>query len=473
MRHTVVIVGTTLCGWIAATALAGRLPRDRYRIVMIADGLDGDGLGNFAPVIAVPPAFAAFHADIGLDEAELVAATGSGHALGVAFGGWRGDGTAAFLPYGEMGASCEGIAFHHLAGRLRAAGQTVRLADYAVAALAAQAGRFAPTAPITRALHVPVARYVALLRAAALHAGVVIAPAPFAAAAIDEDGLVRLLKLEDGTEIQPLVVLDCSGAAATIAGRSSPAFEDWSDWLPCNHAHAETVDADGTPPPYTRVDADTAGWTATWPLDGVDVRLTCSVDGVGRPFRAGRRVEAWRGNCIALGAAAGVLEPLHPTALTLLLGALARLIQLWPAGPHAPTEAAAFNRADAGAIEGARDFLIAHYATAGRPGAFWDARRAGALPERLMAKRDLFAARGRLPMFDEEPFEEADWAAMFDAMGLAPRRHDARADLIPIATIERHLADHRAKIIAQVRTLPPYAPTVRHAMATPSKAPAA
>jgi tryptophan halogenase len=457
MTHTVAVIGTNLCGWIAAAALARRLPPASYRVVVIDEAAGGDGLGDFAPVIAVPPALAAFHADIGIDQQTLVRATGGGHALGVAFGGWRGDGVAAFLSYGETGAPLDGITFHQLVGRLRAAGQRVRLADYALSAVAAQAGRFAPDAPIAHALHLPVAPYAALLRDAALRAGAERASAVFVDARIAANGIVERLTLADGTAIEPLLVLDCSGTDARIASRTSPAFEDWSNWLPCDRTHTETLLAEGAPPPYTQVDAQDAGWAATWPLDGADVRLTCSVGGEGKAFRAGRRVEVWRANCVALGAAAGLLEPLHPTALTLLLRSLAQLIQLWPAGPHAPVEAAAFNRSAAAAMQGARDFLVAHYATAGRAGAFWDERRAAAIPETLAAKRDLFAARGRLPMYDDEPFEEEDWAVMFDAMGLVPRRYDARADVLPLATIERHLADQRARIIAQVRALPPYA----------------
>ena len=457
MIATVAVLGANLCGWMAASALARRLPRGSYRVVVIDDGTGGDGLGDFAPVIAVPPALEGFHADLGLDPATLVGATGGGHALGVAFGGWRGDGAAAFLSYGETGAPLDGIAFHQLVGRLRAAGQPVRLADYALSAVAAQAGRFAPDAPIAHALHLPVAPYAALLREAALRAGAERAYAGFAEARVGANSVVEMMTLADGTAVEPLLVLDCSGTAARVASRTSPAFEDWSGWLRCDRTHAETVPADGAPPPYTQVDAHESGWAATWPLDGADVRLTCSVGGNGRPFRAGRRVEAWRGNCIALGAAAGLLEPLHPTALTLVLRSLAHLIQLWPAGPQAPVEAAAFNRSAAAALRGARDFLTAHYAVAGRAGAVWDDRRAAAIPETLAAKRDLFAARGRLPMYDDEPFEEEDWAVMFDAMGLVPRRYDARADVLPLAAIERHLADQRARVIAQVRTLPPYA----------------
>ena len=461
MSQTVAILGANLCGWMAAAALARRLPRERYRIVVIDDGTTSDGIGDFAPVIAVPPALGGFHADLGIKPAALVRATCGGHALGVAFGGWRKDGAAAFLSYGETGMPLQGIAFHQLAGRLRKDGMHVRLADYALSAVAAQAGRFALEAPIAHALHLPVERYTAVLRGAAMNFSASFANTPFADAQIDASGIVETLKLTDGTEIVPLLVLDCSGSSARIASRTAPAFEDWSAWLPCDRTHTQTLSAAGAPPPYTQVDANGSGWTGTWPLSGADMRLTCAAGGEGTPFRAGRRVEAWRGNCIAMGAAAGLIEPLHPTALTVLLRSLAQLIQLWPAERRAPVEAKAFNRFTANAMTGARNFIIAQKAAGRGVGSSRDEPGDTMLPDAIEAKRTLFAARGRLPMFDDEPFEEEDWTAMFDAMGLVPRRYDARADALPLATIQQHFADHRARIIAQVRVLPPYA----HAMA--------
>lgn len=448
MIRTVAILGDTLCGWLTAAALARRLPAGRYHVLVVDTGVRGDGLGDFAPLIAVPPALAAFHADLGLNDRQLVAATRGGYALGTVLAGWRADGATAFLSYGETGAPLDGVVFRHLVGRLRTAGTTVRSADYALAALAAQAGRFDPDAPIARALHLGSAGYAALLRRAACTFGAVAArsavPGPI-------DDHVTTLALADGTTVTPFLWLDCTGAA-------DPAdFEDWSHWLPCNRTATETVAAAGAPPPYVQVDAQDAGWVAGYALDGADVRIACSMDGVGRPFRQGARTAPWTGNRVALGAASCLLEPLHPIALPLLLRAIARLIQHWPGDDGDPVAAAAFNRGTTGEQARARDFLIAHLAAVGRPGPFWQARRSVALPETVRAKRDLFAARGRLPMFDDEPYEEEDWAAMFDAMGLVPRRHDALADLIPLAAIERHLAGHRATIIDRVRTLPPYA----------------
>lgn len=460
MSQIVAILGANLCGWIAAAALARRLPRDAYHVVVIDDGATGDGLGNFAPVIAVPPVLGGFHTDLGIEPTALVRTTGGGHSLGVAFGGWRADGAAAFLSYGETGASFQGVAFYQLTGRLRNEGVLVRLADYSLSALAAQAGRFTSDGSIAHALHLPVVRYTAVLRAAALNLGASYANAPFADARIDANGVVETLKLADGSDVVPLLVLDCSGSSAHIASRTAPAFDDWSAWLPCDRTHAQTLPAAGAPPPYTQVDAQGPGWTATWPLGGTDVRLTCTAGGEGTPFRVGRRVEAWRGNCVALGGAAGLIEPLHPTALTIVLRSLAQLIQLWPAERRAPVEAAAFNRFTTNAMTGARDFVIAQKAVAQGSNMVSNRPSDLVLPDAVEAKRSLFAARGRLPMFDDEPFEEEDWVVMFDAMGLVPRRYDARADALPLASIEQHFANHRARIIAQVRTLPPYAHTM-------------
>ncbi|RZM32756.1 MAG: hypothetical protein EOP67_25985, partial [Sphingomonas sp.] len=259
MSRIVAILGANLCGWMTAAALARRLPRDAYRVVVIDDGTSGDGLGDFAPVIAVPPALGGFHADLGIKPTALVRATSGGHALGVAFGGWRKDGTAAFLSYGETGAPLQGIAFHQLAGRLRKDGIHVRLADYALSAVAAQSGRFALEAPIAHALHLPVERYAAVMRAAAMNFGASCANAPFAHAQIDASGIVETLELTDSTSIAPLLVLDCSGSSARIASRTAPAFEDWSAWLPGDRTHTQTLSAAGAPPPYTQVDAQGSG----------------------------------------------------------------------------------------------------------------------------------------------------------------------------------------------------------------------
>lgn len=420
------IRGATTCGWAAAAAMACRLPPDRYQVVVIADGTTGDGLGDFGPVMALPPMAAAFHEGLGLDVAGLVRASGGVTAAGTALSGWRADGADSFLPYGETGEPLEGVTFRQLAARWRAAGRSIRLVDYAPAALAAQAGReIGPALP--RAFYLPGRAYAGALRAVALAHG-----------ATEAERLPA----------DPLLVLDASGDDGSA--------EDWTGWhdlLPCDRLRTQVEPAAAVT--YAHVAAAADGWDGIWPLAQQGVRLSVRQGGPGQPFRQGRRGVAWTGNRIRLGAAYCVLEPMHPLGLALLIRQLARLLLLFPATAEAPAAAAEFNRWSAQEADRARDVVAAHYLAAGRRGRWWAARRTVTPPAPLAHKLQLFAARGRLPMDDGEPWEEEDWAAMLDAIGMEPRGHDALADRLSLAEVEAHLHAVRARTVAAVRAMPP------------------
>ncbi|MDB5703405.1 MAG: Tryptophan halogenase [Sphingomonas bacterium] len=500
-RQTVAILGGTVAGWMAAATLARRLPRQRYRVVIVETAQDGDGLGDFGTTLTALPSIRPFHESLGIDENLLLRAARGSFALGVAFAGWAARDTAAFLPFGAVGAPLGPAAFHQLLTRLRQEGRSIRATDYSIAAIAAQAGRFARPSGDARSvlsqyaygLHIDSWGYLAAMRATAEAHGARVAAAPFQRALRGGSGDIAALELATGEIVSALLFVDATGASALLSGAAlGVGFESWRHWLPCNQAIAARVPDPSDPPPFGQVEALASGWRSMTPLAGDVGQLSCTssafdvTDGVEGPgirsgeaphriaFENGRRIAPWHRNCVAIGAAACVLEPLHPVALQLVQSALARLVTLFPNAAEAPVEAGEYNRMTINEAESARDFLIAQYATNGRTGeVFWDAVRSAPPPEHLAYKLALFASAGRMPMYDDEVFEEADWIALLDAQNVRPRRHDALAGGVPIERIEQHLARLREAIIAGVKTMPPHGEYLRRAHAAPPRGAAA
>ena len=83
-----------------------------------------------------------------------------------------------------------------------------------------------------------------------------------------------------------------------------------------------------------------------------------------RSAKSGRRVAPWQGNCVAIGEAAGFVEPLESTALHFTQSMIVRFLNLFPT--RVPdVEPHEYNRLVRNELERARDLAIAHYATAG------------------------------------------------------------------------------------------------------------
>jgi tryptophan halogenase len=450
----IAIVGDGVAAWMTAAALARRLPRDCYEIRVIAPGRPTpECLG--ASMTALP-SLAGFHAMLGIAEETILGEARGTVSLGAAYAGWSADGGASFFPFGAIGAPMASVAFHQLAARLVAAGREVRPANYSVAALAAQTGRFAAAQP--HGLHFELVGYRNAMRALALAQGAYGTDAPLVAATV-EDGRISGLALPSGT-IRPHLVVDCTGPARLAIGALDARFQSWETWLPCDRM-ARGFSAEPVAPLYDQMFAQDAGWSSLTPLAGGAAEYLCfnaAFAGTddGEAFENGRLDAPWIGNCVAIGTAAAVAEPLHPVGLELIQRGLARLITLLPATPDASVEAAEYNRVSANELDGVRDFLAMHYATTTRAGPFWDAVRATELPERAAYKRTLFEATGRIVMYDDEMFDAEDWVTLFEAQGIRPRRHDALADGFSLEEIERHFARVRQEVIEAVRAMPPY-----------------
>jgi tryptophan halogenase len=161
------------------------------------------------------------------------------------------------------------------------------------------------------------------------------------------------------------------------------------------------------------------------------------------------------GNCIALGEAAVVLEPLDALHLHVIQLGLSRLIAFFPVEADALVEADAYNVDIAAHISNIRDFQIAHYKLNQRFGdPVWDSARDMNIPESLAYKLNLFAQRGRVALYDHESFEIENWNAIFVGHGVMPRTYDPLADALPR---EEQIVKFKGMlhfIAEEVRTMP-------------------
>ncbi|HWM28150.1 MAG TPA: tryptophan 7-halogenase, partial [Woeseiaceae bacterium] len=175
-------------------------------------------------------------------------------------------------------------------------------------------------------------------------------------------------------------------------------------------------------------------------------------------LRFGRRSKAWHRNCIALGAAAGVIDPVATSNLELLRAAIERLLRLLPGDRVATAEVAEYNRLTSTQLERALDFAVLHYKLNGRRGErLWDACREMPVPASLDYKMRLYQSRGRVAMYDEEPLDEASWINLFDEHGVRPHNYNPIADGFGAAELQAHMERARTIMLDELKKMPLHA----------------
>jgi tryptophan halogenase len=290
------------------------------------------------------------------------------------------------------------------------------------------------------------------------------------------------VRLADGRTMEGDLFIDCSGFhGLLIGGALEEAFEDWSHWLPCDRAVAIGSARTGSFAPYTQATALEAGWRWRIPLqqrtgngyvyssrhisdDEAVARLAGVLDGelVTEPrlqrFKAGRRRRAWVGNCVALGLAAGFLEPLESTGIHLVQTGLARLFSLFPDRDFDSAIAREYNRQTAEEYARIRDFIILHYSAGRRDDtAFWREIQATPLPEELAYKQSVYARTGRIVMLDQETFLLPSWLSIYSGLGVRPDRYEPLIDPFPAGEIAQQFGAMRAAIGRAAEALPTHA----------------
>jgi len=449
--------------------------------------IESEEIGTVGVGEATIPSIRNFNGMLGLDEDDFLRKTQGSFKLGIEFVDWHRVGNRYFHPFGTSGRDVQAIKFHHLWLKLLQLGEPGlgKLDDYNICAAAAAQNRFtrprgaadSVLASLKYAFHFDAGSYARYLRGYAEALGVTRIEGQVVHVNLrSEDGFISGVTLKDGRRVEGDLFLDCSGFRGLLIGQALGAgFEDWSHWLPCDRA--VTVPCGRVAPltPYTRSTADAAGWRWRIPLqhrtgngyvycsqfmndDAAGARLVSQLDSApaGTPrflsFKAGRRSTFWVRNCVALGLAAGFIEPLESTSIHLIQVGIAKLMMLFPDRACAPAETKLYNQSIAAQYEWVRDFIILHYKASERDDTlFWRQCRDMPIPDSLREKIELFRGSGRALPHVEDVFTDHSWITVMLGQGIVPTGYDPLADSLPLQSVRgflHHVRDVTAKTAA-------------------------
>ncbi len=459
-RFEFVIAGGGTAGWIAAATLA-RFLGDCASITLV----ESDEIGTVGVGEATIPQIHNLLIGLGIDQAEFIQRTNASFKLGIEFVDWQRRGHSYIHSFGQVGRGVGLIPFRQLWLRGRGLGVAGDYGDYSGNVVAARAGRFATPngqaasgGELANAYHLDATLFAQMLRDYAMERGVKRIEGKITSVERDkESGDIAALQLDGDRRVSGSFFIDCTGFRSVLLGEAlGVPFVDWRHWLPCDTALALPTASGDNFRPYTQSIAHPAGWQWRIPLqhrtgnghvfcssfmsqDEAASILLANVEGEPladpRPihFTTGHRREYWSGNCLALGLAAGFMEPLESTSIHLVQSGISRLLNVLPRdGSDYATARMAFNRLSVIEWERVRDFLVLHYTVNDRQGEpFWDHCRSMDLPPSLAEKIALFTEAGLFMREEDELFLDDSWGQVMIGQGMVPRGWSPLADNVP------------------------------------------
>src|SRR5574337_425627 len=479
----VVIVGGGTAGWMAAALLARGLGAAcEIRLIESAE------IGTVGVGEATIPQILHINAFLGIDEDDLMRFTHGTYKLGVQLNDWGRIGDSYLHAFGDVGLPLGLLPFHHYWLRSGAQGDPHSLWAYSLNAAAAALNKFArldkvgnsPLGGIRYAYQFDAARYAQYLRERIPEGAVKRIEGKVVEVKLcGEDGFIESLRLESGELVEGDFFIDCSGfRGLLIEGALKTGYENWQHWLPCDRALA-VASARSTPMlPYTQAFARSSGWQWRIALqhrtgnghvycsrfisdDEAAAQLLANLEGEAlddpRPLRfvTGMRRLAWNRNCLALGLAAGFMEPLESTSIHLVQSGIARFLGMFPDRHCDPLLVDQYNRQTRFEYERVRDFLILHYKATERDDTpFWKACGAMEVPPELARRIDLFRRSGLIFREADELFTETGWLQVMLGQRIEPARYHPLADELEASKLQAFLSDIRTLVNRTVERLP-------------------
>jgi tryptophan 7-halogenase len=468
----ILVAGGGIGGWLTAYVLAKHFRNTDVKICVLDTADVDDSLGLPLEAEFALPQTLADLITLGINSDTLLCNGKGSFGLGYALSNWGSAPGTLFHGLGETGAPMGSVSFLQLANRMRSQGVNLNLANYDIAALCAQSGRFAVPSVSDKSvlsalqfgmqIHVPaLAKY---FEAEARVMDVIVLDGTINAISFDDAGCVSEVILNTNERIAADLFIDVTGWSAHILSKfHDDSIEQWGHWLPGRFAYSNFESTDLGLPLYMHLQTSENGWSNLVPVQDGMCHISISADLMGQdpgnayPYMPARRQIPWQKNCVALGGAAAIFDPCAMHQFPLFVSQLLQLVSLLPNTKECLAESEEYNRQSDLQTRCVRDYNIAYYRLnllTDLP--FWHAARSQIAPEDLAHKIALYESCGRMALRDGELFDENMWTLLFEAMALRPRRYDVLVDAIPADKIQEHFERVRQIMLKALGTLPPY-----------------
>lgn len=442
---SVIVVGRDVDLWLTATALARALGSSGVGVaaVELATRL------RPSDIAATLPALEAFHAKLGIGEAEVVLEASSAFSFGQNFVTGSGKLPPFFHAWGSYGRPIEDIEFFHIWRQARRQDLNVPLQGFCLTAVAAQNGRMLVPDQATCAFgrtdygyHLHTAPYALLLKSVAKAQGVKLYEAQeIAVERRGEESAIAAVILDGSRRLPADLFVDASGADAVLLGGAlGVPLHSWRHSLAAKRVLSARAPAFTSIPPFAEIRIGPYGWTALHPTRAATgIVHACDIGSDDDAFAAataaagieladtalrtvdpGMREGAWQANCIGVGEAACVFDPIHDVAIQALQLGIVHLLTLFPVTGEFTAERREYNRIMRSRFERIRDFQCALYALSPFDGPFWQRSRELQMPDTLRHKVATFRARGHIAPMEDETFLADSWRILFTGLGIAP-----------------------------------------------------
>lgn len=483
----VCILGGGTAGWMTAAALSKKFANKNVNVTLI----ESEQIGTVGVGEATLPHIRYFNKVLGIDERDFMRKTKATFKLGIEFVDWGKVGQRYIHPFGDFGDLQQSIDYHQQWLKLSASQDrdaVGSLSDYSYGIVAAQNDKFhlpeegksSLQQAFGYAYQFDSSLYAQYLNEFSQKNGVKRIEGTVKDVIQHPDSSnIKELVLDSGQKLAADFYIDCSGFRGVLIEQTlKSGYQDWSSWLPCNRAVAVPCKNSATISPYTRATAKQAGWMWRIPLQhrtgnghvywnefisdqqaADDLISQLEGEAIGDPkqlyFKTGRRNHFWKNNVVAIGLAAGFLEPLESTSIHLIQEGITALVELFPHDEKniSDFDIEEYNSRMSLQYQRVRDFLLLHYVANKRDDSpMWQYFQNMTLPDSLATKIEAWLRRGYVQKYEFGAFLPPSWVAVMLGQNLLPKSYDPRVNKSSMQELLQQTMHMRADIMKGVES---------------------